>query len=202
MVRLDTPTPHTLPPALATAVFAALAPFPARPGSLLLPPPLSHTSSSLTPPSCPSCAPLLSAVHTQIHSAFFFSSPPYSRRHRRRHHHLGSGFVALARTQTSQNHPPKPKLPTHPPFVTVVAWACQRTVYVWWLAAGLSNTTQRDFSVGRAALLKLLNDGFAPHSCGRDRNSHKTLAPSQNEINQQGVCLGSLTACVPIRNVL
>lgn len=40
--------------------------------------------------------------------------------------------------------------------------------------------TQRDFRVGRVALLKLLNAGFAPHGCGRDL-SQKNLAPLRDK---------------------
>lgn len=102
MVRLGT-CGHTLSlPAsqlLSTAVFAALTPTTA-PHPLFLPLPLS---SSSTPPYCP-YAPLLRRSH--IHSAFLF------RRHRRRH--LGSGFVALARTQLPRTT--HLTLPPHPPY--------------------------------------------------------------------------------------
>lgn len=140
------------------------------------PPPYSPPSPPSPPPPSPPPPPLLpsSLLFLNPHPTvpMRLSSPPFThiqrffRRHRRRH--LGSGFVALCSDSTSQNHPPDPTSP--PSFVTVEAWACQWTVYVWWPAAGLSNMTHRDFDVGQVALLKLLNAGFAPHGCGRDSN--------------------------------
>lgn len=90
---------------LFTAVFAALTPHPTPSLPTTSPPPQ-------TPPSCP-YAPLLSAVHT--YSAL-------SRRHRRRH--VGSGFVALARTQLPRTtHLTQP--PLHPTLL-----CCRRSLGV------------------------------------------------------------------------
>lgn len=122
------------------------------------------SSSSSTPPYCPLCASPLRRSHTQTHSAFFFKfphppppppSPPWI-------WVCGSGSDS-----TSQNHPPDPTSPTllcYRSGLGVDNGQCM----CGGPPAGLSNMSQRDFSVGRVALLKLLNAGFAPHGCGRE----------------------------------
>lgn len=73
--------------------------------------------------------------------------------------------------------------------------------------------TQRNFNVGQVALLKLLNAGFAPHGCWKgilapvpqktfSFNTFKmTNQPPTVDINNY-LTFVSLTACVPIRNIL
>lgn len=145
MVKLGTCGQTLTPPLpasqlLSTAVFAALTPSPPSlppVPSLLTPPPLLNPTLFLP-------MRLSSPPFTHKHTAlFFFFPPPPPSPH---HSPLGSGFVALARTQL-----PRTTHLTQPPpssFVTVEAWPRRWTVYVWWPAAGLSNMTQRDFNVG------------------------------------------------------